>query len=283
MLQQMKCENLERLLTSLTCRRKATKAELVRSTALSTSTVSDALNSLVKKGLVITAGMMESDGGRRASIYEINPDYGTFIGVDITATSVRFAVTNACSDIISMEEVLIHEGVPVITVLLENLLHFDSPLAIGIGIDGAIDYREQIVIEAPSLKWEMVHLKEIVERQVLSFVQVDHRANGAALYEGMLGAAAGCSDYICVFAECPDKFAIVMDGNVVRGHYCLAGKLSADPAVLLDTLSPQLFLNEGSNFDWPLCKNLELKTGRLAHGMAFAARLGWMKSIYFLL
>ena len=195
----------------------------------------------------------------------------------------QLCITLSYETIISMKEVLIHEGVPVITVLLENLLHFDSPLAIGIGIDGAIDYREQIVIEAPSLKWEMVHLKEIVERQVLSFVQVDHRVNGAALYEGMLGVAAGCSDYICAFAECPDKFAIVMDGNVVRGHHCLAGKLSADPAAMLDTLSPQLFLNESCDFDWPLCKKLEPKPGRLAHGMAFAARLGWMKSIYFLL
>ena len=284
MMQKLKCENLTKLMTELTRRVRATKADLVRRTTLSSTTVSDSLNSLVRNGLVRTAGMMNSDGGRRATIYEINPEYGTFVGVDITNDSISFALTDAASNLISFEKVPVKADIPVITVLMDRLAGFKSPLAIGLGLDGEIDYRNQIVVSAPGLKWEMVHLKEIIERLTLSFVQVDHRSNGAALYEGVLGNASKLSSYACLFRDCPDKLSIVIDDFLLRGVGCFSGKgFGSALTAVLDSLSLEAFISDIQGIEWIKKITVETKPSRMAEGMAFAARSGWVKSIYFLL
>ena len=64
MLDQLKIGNLTNILTCLFSEKRLTKAQLVRLTGLSNSTVSSAVNSLLKLKLLVGDGYGESIGGR---------------------------------------------------------------------------------------------------------------------------------------------------------------------------------------------------------------------------
>ncbi|WP_286680382.1 hypothetical protein [Tepidanaerobacter sp. EBM-49] len=89
MLDQLKIKNLTNILVNLFSKQRATKTQLVELTGLSNSTVSSSVNSLLKLKLLVCNGMEDSIGGRRSAIYEINKDYGQFIGVDLFRNTIH--------------------------------------------------------------------------------------------------------------------------------------------------------------------------------------------------
>jgi hypothetical protein len=305
MLDQMKIQNLTNIMTCLLSKRKATKAELVQLTGLSNTTVSDSINSLLKKQLVLSIGMKNSIGGRRATIYRLNPDYGFFVGIELHARQMGICVTDCENTTLQSWQVSLPEQVPVITTLLQSISAitktYPKLLGIGIGINGKIDIQEQVVIDSPEYRWELVHLKEIIERQFLVYTTIDHRSNGATVEEGLLGRAKGMANYLCFYESSQSKLGIVIDNEICRGKDNMAGQLrSVD--VFLDHIdeyrllfSPEAMIIKYTSSEIrqkahavqqklpELVTVMEEEEFNLAKGMAITAQKGWFKSIYFIM
>ena len=303
MLDQMKRNNIKQIMLCLMTRGKATKAELVADTGLSMSTVSSCINSLLKLTLLTTDGMEDSSGGRRSTIYSMKPDYGCFIGLDVYSDKIVAIAQDCQARLLSQKVIPILAGKKTINILSETLTQLFSEnekvLGIGVGLSGRINSQEQIIVSAPDVGWEFVHLREIIERQFMTFTYVDHRINGTAIHQGMLQQLHK-NNYLYLAEGVDEKAALILDGRLCRGVDNTAGSISTAVgsfpwATMLRFLgvSDVLIGYQTEGFKETLLKEAGEFNGRIycihqaenAHavGIAVAAQREWFESIYFML
>ena len=79
-------------------------AELSKHTGTSVPTVTKLIGELIEEGFLIDLGKLGTSGGRRPSIYGLNPSAGYFIGVDVGTHSASIAVTDFKGELISYKE-----------------------------------------------------------------------------------------------------------------------------------------------------------------------------------
>lgn len=301
MLDKIKMKNIRQIMLCLMSRRSATKAKIVEDTGLSTSTVSSCVNSLLKLDLLLADGMEDSDGGRRSRIYRFNRDYGNFIGLELRAGVIRGVVTDfEASPVKKILRPVGGEIFPVgevIEILDRETAQKEKVLGIGICVSGRMDYKEQVIVSAPELKWQFVHLKEILERRYMIFTHLEHPANAAAIYEGAAGCARGGRDYLYIGEGAEDKAALVLDGCLCRGMENTAGNLSGVKvnAELLGFLGVSRLIAgyRTEDFKNRMCRAADGFGGEIccvrqseeiySLGAAAAAQCEWFESIYFML
>src|SRR5688572_5853641 len=102
--------------------RATTRAELVASTGLARSTVSQRMEALLAQGLVVAVGENASTGGRPPQTFAFNADGGVILAADLGATHCRLAVTNLGAQVIAEEthDLDIAEGPEAVLAWLED-------------------------------------------------------------------------------------------------------------------------------------------------------------------
>lgn len=301
MLDKIKIKNIRQIMLCLMGRSSATKACIGEDTGLSTSTVSSCVNSLLKLNLLLADGMEESYGGRRSTIYRLNKEYGSFIGLELQAGMIRGVVTdfeiNTVKNILRPVEGEIFPIGEIMAVLDRETAEKGKILGIGICVSGQMSYRNQIILSAPELKWQFVHLKEILERRYMIFTHLEHPVNGAAIYEGTVGCARGGNNFLYIGEGMEGKAALVLDGSLCRGKDNMAGNLSGRQirAEMLAFLGLDRLIvgYRTEDFRNRTCQAAEGFGGEIlctrqpeeiyALGAAAAAQCQWFESIYFML
>jgi len=91
--------NEQLLLEYIRQRGPCSRAELARVSGLSKPTVSLALDNVERAGLVRIAGQRTGVPGRSARLYEIRPDAGLVLGLDIGHEYVRGAIADLTGEI----------------------------------------------------------------------------------------------------------------------------------------------------------------------------------------
>jgi len=87
--------------------KSTSRTELSKLTDTNVVTVSNYVNSYLKKGLVLEKGYDLSSGGRRPELVEINKRYGYFIGIYIGKEHIRAALTDLNMEILASESIKI--------------------------------------------------------------------------------------------------------------------------------------------------------------------------------
>src|SRR5205807_6903133 len=104
----MRAANSREILRLLRQHMPCSRADLVRISGLTAPTVSSAIETFQRRGLVRFTGAGTSRGGRPARILEFNSGYGCVFGADIGGSSVRLALADLGGNIIAR----IHETLP---------------------------------------------------------------------------------------------------------------------------------------------------------------------------
>jgi len=86
---ELRRRNRSALLSRLYLQGRGSRLELVDSSGLSSSTVSNVISDLIADGVVEEAGSAESEGGRPRTVLQVRRDYGHVIGVDIGETHIE--------------------------------------------------------------------------------------------------------------------------------------------------------------------------------------------------
>src|SRR5919197_5674183 len=81
--------NRSRLLRELYFGGPSSRPRLSRDTGLSPATVANIVAHLSAEGIVLEAGLDETQVGRPSAILKVNPAYGSFVGVDLGETQVQ--------------------------------------------------------------------------------------------------------------------------------------------------------------------------------------------------
>ncbi|CAL9370344.1 Glucokinase [Streptomyces sp. enrichment culture] len=218
----------------------SSRAQLGDQVDLSRSKLAVEVDRLLETELVVADGLAASRGGRRSHNIRLNPHL-RLLGVDIGATSVDVAVTNAELEILGHinQPMDVREG-PV--AVFEQVLSMAAKLratglaegfdGAGIGVPGPVRFPEGIPVAPPIMPgWDGFPVREALSQELGCPVMVDNDVNLMALGEQHAGVARTVADFLCVKIGTGIGCGIVVGGEVYRGTTGSAGDIGHIQAV----------------------------------------------------
>jgi predicted NBD/HSP70 family sugar kinase len=215
------------------------RAEVIRQTGLSRSTVSSIVQELLARGEVQEAvgGVYAAKGsGRPPSRLSLTGAPGVLVGVDIGHRHVRVAVADLAANLLAEDEVSLdvdHDAGPaldraaamVTSCLSRADVQPSRVICVGMGVPGPIDPRTGAIVSPILPGWVgMVPADELSARLGL-VVRADNDANIGALGELGYGAARGYDDVIYVKVAGGIGAGLVLAGRLHRGVTGIAGEI----------------------------------------------------------
>lgn len=307
MFEKVKIKNIKNILLCLLREGSATKPQLVRATALSNSTVSDAVNAMLALGFLLTDGEEASIGGRRSRIYRLNAGFGCFLGLCLAPDAVQLCRTDARGALLAWSRVPWQAGEPADRQLYRLLeaacadRTWGNVLGVGIGVDGAVDYPAQTVVHSGIPAWDGFPLAAALHDRFGPCFLTDHLINGQIALHKVFGGARETDDFAVLCEDFGRKLALCLDGHTCRGAQNLCGQ-AADLAGLcaaLRTAAPLLDLDRVLG-GWrtpagkrrlealavepgmPAFQLYEAGEADLALGMALLGEIRWFETVYYL-
>jgi glucokinase len=158
---------------------------------------------------------------------------GLAVGIDIGGTKVAGGVVDAEGTVLARARrdtphrstspgVVEDTIVDVVAELID--IAGDDVVAVGIGAAGFVAADRATVVFAPHLSWRDEPLEANLQRRVPVPISVDNDANAAAWAEWRFGAAQGDSHVVMVNLGTGIGGAMVMDGQILRGRFGIAGE-----------------------------------------------------------
>lgn len=222
----------------------STRMEVSQRTGLSPATVTNVVAEMIEEGILIESGVEESDGGRPRVIIEINPDYGTLVGIEVGEAHIQIEVFDLTLRNLGMTRYWLTEGesqperlVNLIaektnTLLADLGIAHDKVLSVGIGVPGVVERLGRVSIFAPDWQWHNVPLLSMLGARLDMPIYLDNRVKAMALVETWFGAGCGADDLAIVTIGIGVGAAIVTQGEIYRGATNSAGELGHIPIEL---------------------------------------------------
>ncbi|GLW66335.1 sugar kinase [Actinomadura rubrobrunea] len=210
------------------------RAELGDVVQLSRSKLAVELDRLIELGMVESAGLAASRGGRRSGIVRLSSRL-RFAGIDIGATSIDVAVTNGEMEILGHlaepcdvrrgPEAVLERALELLGKLREQGLYEEIHGA-GVGVPGPVSFREGVPVAPPIMPgWDRYPVREVVSRELGCPVLVDNDVNIMALGELHAGLARSVEDFLLVKIGTGIGCGIVVNSAIYRGVSGCAGDI----------------------------------------------------------
>jgi glucokinase len=151
------------------------------------------------------------------------------IGVDVGGTKIAAGVVDEHGTIIEMVKrrtpaANASATVDMVSDAIRELLARYEIGAIGIGAAGFVDESRSAVHFAPNLAWRHEPVARHVEERTGRPVIVENDANAAAWAEAVYGAGRGHEHVVLITVGTGIGAGIVLNGEVYRGHWGMAGE-----------------------------------------------------------
>src|ERR1700728_2178639 len=232
--------NEQLLLEHIRQRGPCSRAELARVSGLSKPTVSLALDNVERAGLVRMAGQRTGMPGRSARLYEIRPDAGLVLGLDIGHEYVRGAIADLTGEIRTRES-LPARGTSVRgrvgeLVGLADLLCANSGVPRSaitqtvIGSPGVYDPRRNSMKLTGGLRgWDRPAALAGLREAFGPSLVMENDVDAAALAERALGHGRDVDHFAFVHIGTGIGMGLVIGGQLVRGAHGVAGEIAFMP------------------------------------------------------
>jgi predicted NBD/HSP70 family sugar kinase len=211
--------------------------DLSRLSGLSAGTVSNVTGELVDEGLIIEAGLVESDGGRPRVLLRVDPGYGAVIGVDVGETRVKVELFDLGMHALSTVDHPLDSSRPdphtvadlVARGLREVLERAGMPeervLGAGIGVFGTVEQGADVLVHAQTIGWDAVPLERLFREQGVRLpLFTDNGAKTMGQAEMWFGAGRGARHVVVALLGSGVGAAVVTDGSTYRGATSSAGE-----------------------------------------------------------
>ena len=228
-------QNLVAVLDMLRLGRASTRSQLMRSTGLGRTVVSQLLNRLVEVGLVGDGPAAESTGGRAPRSVRFRSEAGALLAAQLGATSLAAAVTDLALnplarfeqrfDIADGPQKALDRVTEVFEALIEQSAVPRSSLwGIGVGVPGPVEFSTGRSISPPIMPgWDAYPIRKHLTERLGLPVWVDNDVNVMALGELYSGRARGVGDFVYIKIGTGIGAGIVCDGRIYRGSQGCAG------------------------------------------------------------
>lgn len=140
---------------------EANTEQLLEKTGFKPATLARQIEKLLSLGFIENSGVGESTGGRRPSLYQINPDAGYVIGIEMNSMYTTVLIMNAHLQELDVEKLKIKQHDPVLFSLdlalnaIDLLLqrnHLTREKLFGIGLSGT-DFLDEIYMQAENSRF----------------------------------------------------------------------------------------------------------------------------------
>jgi predicted NBD/HSP70 family sugar kinase len=216
------------------------RAELARVSGLSKPTVSLALANVERSGLVREAGQRTGVPGRSAVLYEIRPEAGYVLGLDIGQQYLRGAVADLTGAVIARGEVrsrasAASKRVAELIGLADDLCaaarigRLDVTQTV-IGSPGVYDPRRNAIALAGGLAgWGRPAVLAEMRAAFGEQVVVENDVDAATLAEREHGYGRDVPTFVFVWVGSGIGMGLMMDGKLHRGVHGAAGEIAYMP------------------------------------------------------
>ena len=237
-LREANCRTLLRLLRANS---PCSKADLVRISGLSATTVSAGVAQLNALGLVEELGDAPSSGGRPASLLRFHSTHGYVAAADVGGTRIRMMLADLngrpvadWSTHMSDLQKTPRGVVSLLNVGIGEMRRQSGVLApvlhITVGAPGITDVSRGLVLAAPNLQgWTDVPLQALVEAELSMPATVENDVNLAAMGERARGVADGLDDYVFIALGTGVGAGIFVGGQLHHGADWSAGEIGYLP------------------------------------------------------
>jgi predicted NBD/HSP70 family sugar kinase len=227
----------------------ASRAQVARVSGLSKPTVSLALATLLRAGLVREVGRSSGGKGPGALLYELEPNAGCVVGIDVGRVWVRAAIADITGGIIARrDERTRARSASALIAGIGELAHdlagqagvrWDQVTHATVGSPGVVDRASGTVALAPNLPgWGRRGLVEAVQHELGTGVTIENDVNLAALGEQTDGLGRGVQNFVFLWIGTGVGLGLVLNGRLHRGAHGYAGEIAYLPLGVTDPHDP---------------------------------------------
>ncbi len=224
------------LLSTLYLGDPQSRQDLSQATGLSQGTVSNVVGELTEEGLVVEAGLVDSDGGRPRTLLRVNPGYRYVVGLDVGETRVRTEVFDLSMRPLATVDSPLASTRPdpdaVVRQVLDSLnavmrrasVGPDDVLGVGIGVFGTVEQGREATVYAQTIGWDAVPLERMLRPGTTLPIYVDNGAKTLGQAEMWFGAGRGVGHAVIALVGSGVGAAVITNGTIYRGATSSAGE-----------------------------------------------------------
>jgi len=215
------------------------RADLVRASGMSAPTVTNVVSDLLAANLIKPLGEGESSGGRPPDIIRFKAERGCILGVQISAHTLFFLLTDLSGEELDTAQVSLHgrktDPEAICGLIVEELRQLfkkhkkarEQLLALVVGVPAITNVEEGIVLSVSTLEnWRSVPLRRMLSKHVDCRIIIENDTNLAALGERHRGAARTEATFVLIDIGANVSAGIVLDGKVHHGAQWSAGEIA---------------------------------------------------------
>jgi predicted NBD/HSP70 family sugar kinase len=213
------------------------RQDLAQLTGVSPATVSNVVAALIEDGLIVEAGLVDSDGGRPRVLLRVNPQYGHVVGIDVGETGVKAELFDLTMARLSTVERPMRTARPdpqtvavqLVSALSEILertgVSEDRILGVGVGMPGTVQRGPKARVHAQAIGWEGVPIEDLVRAAGVSLpLFFDNGAKTQGQAELWFGAGRGFRHAVVALIGSGVGAAVITNGSTYQGATSSAGE-----------------------------------------------------------
>jgi predicted NBD/HSP70 family sugar kinase len=224
------------LLTSLFFDQPRSRQELGEATGLSPGSISNVTRDLMREGIVVEAGSVDSDGGRPRALLQINPDHGYVIGVDVGETRVLVELFDLMMTERAKADLPLAPGKHGVDVVVDAVagglaavlanagVDTSRVLGVGVGVPGIVEYGPEALVHGQTFGWESAPLERLLRSATGLPLDIDNGAKTMGQAEMWFGAGRGAQHAVVCLIGSGAGASIITSGHTQRDSSSSAGE-----------------------------------------------------------
>lgn len=212
------------------------RVQLARRLSLAPSTVGVYVDRLIGEGYLREGRKLQAASGRPATVVELNPEAGEFIGVDFDARHIAATKVDFSQQVRQRTQraVLAHDSACEVLAKIEDAIgemaHPRRLLGIGVAVPGTVDSESGVARHYAHIPgWQDVALVEALSRRFRVPVYLENNIRSFALAEQWFGARPAVQNFVCLGIRSGIGAGVFIDGKLHRGTDGLAGEIGSWP------------------------------------------------------
>ena len=216
-------------------------ADLSKELNISIPTTTKLIEELMEQGFIEDMGKQDTNGGRRPSIYGLNPSAGYFVGTDIEKSTVSIAITDFKGQIVAYGEDIpftVENSVKSFRALCGTIkewvnksgIAIDNVLAYGINLSGRVNNETGYCFTY--FIGEDRPIASLLEEELKAPVFVENDSRAMTYGEYICGVANNEKDMLFLNVTWGLGMGMVIDGKLSYGKSGFSGEIGHFP--LLD-------------------------------------------------
>jgi len=225
------------------------RADLAKATGLSKQTISEVVDDFEQRGWARPVGRTSGNIGRTAVLYELCPEAGYVVGVDLGGTKVMAAIADmSCGTLLEITEPTDRRGGKAVLDQIARLVaklarevnaHPSRVLCAAIGTPGVVNRRTGAIELAPNVPgFDELEVGAILKDKLGGQVLIENDVNLALLGEIWQGRARDAAHVAFLAFGTGVGLGLAANGRLIRGENGAAGEIGYLP-IGADAFAPE--------------------------------------------